>query len=119
MEKEGEGQWPGLVGHKFGHSFRHARDLFRTQLRKHRQGKNFLRGVFRMREVAGFMPKRSVERLQVQGNRIINRTSDFSLVQKLHKRIAPLHANRILVKDVFVSFRDERRRNAGNAQQEF
>jgi hypothetical protein len=72
-----------------------------------------------MRKIAGLVAQRSVERLQMQRHRVINRTADFSLVQNLRKRVTPLDANRVLVEHMFITFRYERRRNARNAQQKF
>src|SRR5580658_422005 len=55
----------------------------------------------------------------MQGHRIINGASNFSLAQDLRKSVTTLNPNRILVKHMLVSFRNERRRDAWNAEQEF
>ena len=43
------------MGDKFTNRFRDADNLFRAQLRKHRQGKHFERGVLGMRKIAGLV----------------------------------------------------------------
>jgi hypothetical protein len=94
------------MAHELGDRFRDARQLSRPQLGKHGQGQNFLRGVLGVREIAGLMSERSVERLKVQRHRVIHGAADFFLGQDSLQFVALFNANGVLVKNVLVAFRN-------------
>src|SRR5260370_10127638 len=71
-----------------------------------------------MREVAGLVSERRVQRLKMQRVRIIDRAPDFSFTEKFLERIALLDSNGVLVVDVFEAFGRERRHDAGNLREE-
>src|SRR5258707_15078764 len=54
----------------------------------------------------------------MQWVRIVDRTSDFSFVQKFLEGIALLDSNGVLVVDVFKTFGRERRHDAGDLREE-
>src|SRR5258708_36257150 len=78
----------------------------------------FLRGALRVREVAGFVTERRIERLQMQWVRIIDGAADFSFAQKFVEGVALFDSNGVLVVDMLESFGCERGHDAGNLHEE-
>ena len=94
--------------------FNDARKLGGPQFRVHRQRQHFLRGMFCMREVATAVAQISVERLQMQRHRIIDRTANFVIGQNSLELIALFDADRVLMEDVLVSGGNLRRHDSRN-----
>src|SRR5258708_7321238 len=76
---------------------------------------NFRGSSLRFREVSRFVAERSINRLQMQRNWIVDRVSDFSVGKEFLKLISTLRPDGVLMENVFLACGNLRRLDRGYA----
>jgi hypothetical protein len=104
---------------EFGDGGDDSRDLLGFEFGIDGQGEGFLGGALGLGEVAGFVAEASVERLQVQGNRVVDGAADFALGEELLEGITVGDADGVLVEDVFAAGGNGGCGYAGDSREQF